>query len=42
MLVFNSTLDGSFREERLSHFKAEEIERKFIRFEDEVAERKRR
>ncbi|KAF2570034.1 hypothetical protein F2Q70_00003325 [Brassica cretica] len=39
MLVFNSTLDGSFREERLSHFKAEEIERKFIRFQNEVAER---
>ncbi|KAF3534326.1 hypothetical protein DY000_02039539 [Brassica cretica] len=32
MWVFNSTLDGSFREARLSHFKAEEIKRKFIRF----------
>lgn len=42
MRVFNSTLDGSFREARLSHFKAEEIERKFIRFQNEVAERERR
>uniref|UniRef100_A0A0D3DNN4 Uncharacterized protein n=1 Tax=Brassica oleracea var. oleracea TaxID=109376 RepID=A0A0D3DNN4_BRAOL len=42
MQVFNSTLDGSFREARLSHFKAEEIERKFIRFQNEVAERERR
>ncbi|KAF2595909.1 hypothetical protein F2Q68_00011259 [Brassica cretica] len=41
MRVFNSTLDGSFREARLSHFKAEEIERKFIRFQNEVAERER-
>uniref|UniRef100_A0A0D2ZU55 Uncharacterized protein n=1 Tax=Brassica oleracea var. oleracea TaxID=109376 RepID=A0A0D2ZU55_BRAOL len=32
--VFNSTLDGSFRE-AFSHFKAEEIERKFIRFQNE-------
>ena len=35
-------LDGSFREARLLHFKAEEIERKFIRFQNEVAERERR
>ncbi|KAF3499810.1 hypothetical protein F2Q69_00040959 [Brassica cretica] len=42
MRVFNSTLDRSFREARLSHFKAEEIERKFIRFQNEVAERARR
>uniref|UniRef100_A0A0D3EE11 Uncharacterized protein n=1 Tax=Brassica oleracea var. oleracea TaxID=109376 RepID=A0A0D3EE11_BRAOL len=42
MRVFNSTLDGSFREARLSHFKAEEIERKFIRFQNEVAEREHR
>ncbi|KAF3497932.1 hypothetical protein DY000_02055234 [Brassica cretica] len=42
MQVFNSTLDGSFREARLSHFKAEEIERKFIRFQNKVAERERR
>ncbi|WZZ88720.1 hypothetical protein YC2023_117299 [Brassica napus] len=42
MRVFNSTLDGSFRKARLSHFKAEEIERKFIRFQNEVAERERR
>uniref|UniRef100_A0A0D3DM56 Uncharacterized protein n=1 Tax=Brassica oleracea var. oleracea TaxID=109376 RepID=A0A0D3DM56_BRAOL len=42
MRVFNSTLDGSFREVRLSHFKDEEIERKFIRFQNEVAERERR
>ncbi|KAF3564584.1 hypothetical protein DY000_02015699 [Brassica cretica] len=38
----NSTLDRSFREARLSHFKAEEIERKFIHFQNEVAERERR
>ncbi|KAF2570033.1 hypothetical protein F2Q70_00003326 [Brassica cretica] len=42
MRVFNSTLNGSFREARLSHFKAEEIERKFIRFQNEVAEKERR
>lgn len=42
MRVFNSTLDGSFREAHLSHFKAEEIKRKFIRFQNEVAERERR
>ncbi|KAF2555625.1 hypothetical protein F2Q68_00015125 [Brassica cretica] len=42
MRVFNSTLDGSFREACLSHFKAEETERKFIRFQNEVAERERR
>ncbi|KAF3555766.1 hypothetical protein F2Q69_00013649 [Brassica cretica] len=42
MRVFNSTLDGSFKEARLSHFKAEEIERKFIRFQNDVAERERR
>ena len=42
MQVFNSTLDGSFREARLSHFKAKEIERKFIHFQNEVAERERR
>ena len=42
MRVFNSTLNGSFREARLSHFKAEEIERKFIHFQNEVAERERR
>ncbi|KAF2582218.1 hypothetical protein F2Q68_00004409 [Brassica cretica] len=42
MRVFNLTLDGSFREARLSHFKAEEIERKFIRFQNEVAGRERK
>ncbi|KAF3501291.1 hypothetical protein F2Q69_00042604 [Brassica cretica] len=42
MRVFNSTLDGSFREARLSHFKAKEIERKFIRFQNEVAVREHR
>ncbi|KAF2536934.1 hypothetical protein F2Q68_00019587 [Brassica cretica] len=42
MRVFNSTLHGSFREARLSHFKAEEIKRKFIRFQNEFAERERR
>ncbi|KAF3502354.1 hypothetical protein F2Q69_00042886 [Brassica cretica] len=40
MRAFNSTLDGSFKEARLSHFKAEE--RKFIRFQNEVAERELR
>ncbi|KAF2619551.1 hypothetical protein F2Q68_00040955 [Brassica cretica] len=42
MRVFNSKLDGSFREARLLHFKAEEIERKFIRFQNKVAEGERR
>ncbi|KAF2606122.1 hypothetical protein F2Q68_00044321 [Brassica cretica] len=42
MRVFSSTLDGNFREARLSHFKAEEIEGKFIRFQNDVAERERR
>ncbi|KAF3501903.1 hypothetical protein F2Q69_00041868 [Brassica cretica] len=42
MHVFNSMLDGSFREARLSQFKAEEIERKFICFQNEVLERERR
>ncbi|KAF3486375.1 hypothetical protein F2Q69_00052531 [Brassica cretica] len=42
MQIFNSTLDENFREVRLSHFKAEEIERKFICFQNEVAERERR
>ncbi|KAF2572317.1 hypothetical protein F2Q70_00002391 [Brassica cretica] len=42
MRVFNSTLDGSFREACLLHFKAEETERKFIRFQNKVAERERR
>uniref|UniRef100_A0A0D2ZQK0 Uncharacterized protein n=1 Tax=Brassica oleracea var. oleracea TaxID=109376 RepID=A0A0D2ZQK0_BRAOL len=42
MRVFNSTPDGSFREACLLHFKAEETERKFIRFQNEVAERESR
>ncbi|KAF3540409.1 hypothetical protein F2Q69_00024257 [Brassica cretica] len=42
MRVFNSTLERSFREARLLHFKAEEIERKFVHFQNEVAERERR
>ena len=42
MRVINSMLDGSFREARLSNYKAEEIESKFIRFQNEVAERERR
>uniref|UniRef100_A0A0D3ASQ3 Uncharacterized protein n=1 Tax=Brassica oleracea var. oleracea TaxID=109376 RepID=A0A0D3ASQ3_BRAOL len=42
MRVFNSTLDGSFREAHLLHFKAEKIERNFIRFQNEVAEREHR
>ncbi|KAF3549382.1 hypothetical protein DY000_02006437 [Brassica cretica] len=37
-----SRLIMSFREARLSHFKAEEIERKFIRFQNEVAGRERK
>uniref|UniRef100_A0A0D3AVX1 Uncharacterized protein n=1 Tax=Brassica oleracea var. oleracea TaxID=109376 RepID=A0A0D3AVX1_BRAOL len=40
--VFNSTLGGIFREACLSHFKAKDIERKFIRFQNEVAEKERR
>ncbi|KAL0886159.1 hypothetical protein Bca101_010142 [Brassica carinata] len=39
MRVFNAALDGGFREARLSHFKAEEIERKFVHFQNEVAEK---
>ncbi|CAH8353251.1 unnamed protein product [Eruca vesicaria subsp. sativa] len=39
--VLNSALDGGFREACLSHFKAEEIERKFIEFHKQVAERDR-
>ena len=42
MQIFNSMLDGSFREACLSHFKAEETEKKFIHFQNEVAERERR
>ncbi|KAF3526186.1 hypothetical protein F2Q69_00047483 [Brassica cretica] len=42
MQIFNSTLDGNFREARLSYFKAKEIEKKFIRFQNEVAEREHR
>ncbi|CAH8369600.1 unnamed protein product [Eruca vesicaria subsp. sativa] len=33
MRVFNSALNGGFREARLLHFKAEEIESKFIEFQ---------
>ncbi|CDY42435.1 BnaC02g22730D [Brassica napus] len=49
MRVFNAALDGSFRESRISHFKAEEAERELFRFRKErrgkraiVAEMKRR
>ncbi|KAL0713399.1 hypothetical protein Bca4012_020377 [Brassica carinata] len=42
MRVFNAALDGGFREARLSHFKAEEIERKFVRLQNEVAEKDRK
>ncbi|KAF3499518.1 hypothetical protein F2Q69_00042478 [Brassica cretica] len=38
MRVFNAALDGSFRESRISHFKAEEAEREFFRFWKEVEE----
>uniref|UniRef100_A0A0D3D7M3 Uncharacterized protein n=1 Tax=Brassica oleracea var. oleracea TaxID=109376 RepID=A0A0D3D7M3_BRAOL len=36
MRVFNAALDGSFRESRISHFKAEEAERELFRFQKEV------
>uniref|UniRef100_A0A0D3E9V0 Uncharacterized protein n=1 Tax=Brassica oleracea var. oleracea TaxID=109376 RepID=A0A0D3E9V0_BRAOL len=36
--VFNAVLDGSFRESRISHFKAEEAERELFRFRKEVKE----
>ncbi|KAF3539490.1 hypothetical protein F2Q69_00022387 [Brassica cretica] len=42
MRVFNATLDGSFRESRISHFKAEEAERELFRFRKDVEERSRR
>ncbi|KAF2570992.1 hypothetical protein F2Q70_00003733 [Brassica cretica] len=38
MRVFNAALDGSFRESRISHFKAEEAERELFRFRKEVEE----
>ncbi|KAF2619548.1 hypothetical protein F2Q68_00040956 [Brassica cretica] len=42
MIAEGSRLINERGEARLSHFKAEEIERKFIRFQNEVAERERR
>ncbi|KAF3574707.1 hypothetical protein F2Q69_00059435 [Brassica cretica] len=42
MRVFNAALDGSFRESRISHFKAEEAERELFRFRKEVEEQNRR
>ncbi|KAF3505023.1 hypothetical protein F2Q69_00042480 [Brassica cretica] len=42
MRVFNAALDGSFRESRISHFKAEEAERELFRFRKEVEEQSRR
>ncbi|KAF3571435.1 hypothetical protein F2Q69_00059581 [Brassica cretica] len=42
MRVFNAALDGSFRESRISHFKAEEAERELFRFLKEVEEQSRR
>ncbi|KAF2552933.1 hypothetical protein F2Q68_00034964 [Brassica cretica] len=36
MRVFNAALDRSFRESRISHFKAEEAERELFRFQKEV------
>ncbi|KAF3563006.1 hypothetical protein DY000_02014846 [Brassica cretica] len=42
MRVFNAALDGSFRESRISQFKAEEAERELFRFRKEVEEQSRR
>ncbi|KAF2550668.1 hypothetical protein F2Q68_00033870 [Brassica cretica] len=42
MRVFNAALDGSFRESRISHFKAEEAERELFRFRKEVEEQSQR
>ncbi|KAF3541312.1 hypothetical protein F2Q69_00020884 [Brassica cretica] len=42
MRVFNAALDRSFRESRISHFKAEEAERELFRFLKEVEEQSRR
>ncbi|KAF2591437.1 hypothetical protein F2Q70_00038292 [Brassica cretica] len=42
MRVFNAALDGSFRDSRISHFKAEETERELFRFRKEVEEQSRR
>ncbi|KAF3505234.1 hypothetical protein F2Q69_00042301 [Brassica cretica] len=42
MRVFNAALDRSFRESRISHFKAEEAERELFRFWKEVEEQSRR
>ena len=41
MRVFNSALDASFREARISRFKADQPEKKLLRFQNEVAERDR-
>ena len=42
MRVFNAALDGSFRESRISHFKAEEAERELFPFRKEVEEQNQR
>ncbi|KAF2603910.1 hypothetical protein F2Q70_00026114 [Brassica cretica] len=42
MRVFNAALEGSFRESRISHFKAEEAEIELFRFRKEVEEQSRR
>ena len=42
MRVFNAALHGSFRESRISHFKAEEAERELVRFRKEAKEQSRR
>ncbi|KAF3508267.1 hypothetical protein F2Q69_00007295 [Brassica cretica] len=42
MKVFNASLDGSFRESHISHFKAEDAERELFRFRKEVKEQGRR
>ncbi|KAF3563005.1 hypothetical protein DY000_02014847 [Brassica cretica] len=42
MRVFNAALDGSFRESRISHFKAEEAERELFWFRKEVEEQSRK
>ncbi|KAF2533397.1 hypothetical protein F2Q70_00030518 [Brassica cretica] len=42
MRVFNAALDGSFRDSRVSHFKAEEAERELFRFRKVFEEQSRR
>ncbi|XP_013601313.1 PREDICTED: uncharacterized protein LOC106308732 [Brassica oleracea var. oleracea] len=42
MRVFIAAFDGSFRESRISHFKAEEAERELLRFRKGVEEQSQR